>query len=268
MRLTGPSEPRGALLDRYRVSLPLLAAGTYAALASTLPARSDLGWGATLLAALGALWLVPVARARRWQGALGVYLFVTAIGLNVLAFSGARSVPAPFRVLGWVAFALTWGGLASVGGAGLEQVDGISRHPPPLEKVLAPRRSARAWPFALLLGLAFGLLGLFLWPTARLAAAKAVLLQTWIVAFGVALLRLGAEAMGDVVLGGERRAGRLLPLVLGFGSVALAIGLASRAAWCWVQSREVEALVAAALAGLLLGAVLRFRRFPRTKIEL
>jgi hypothetical protein len=256
-----------ALLARYRSSLPLLGAGTYAALASTLPARPNLGWGATVTLALGALWLAPVAQARRWQGGLGVYLFVSAIVLNLFYFSGVRSVPALFRVLGWVAFALTWGGLGMRGAERTEPAYG-SIPPAPLERVLVPRRSVSPWPVGLLLVLAFGLLALYLWPTTGLAPAKTVLLQTGTVALGVALLGLGAEALGEVVLVVERRSRHLAPAVLGLASVAVAIVLASRAVWAWVHGRDMEALAASALAGLLLGLVLRFRRFPRTKIEL
>jgi hypothetical protein len=262
-------ESRAGLRARYRAGLPLLGAGTYAAIAESLPLRPQAAWWVTFTLALGALWLVPAAPSRRWQGGLGVYLFVAAIGLNLFLFSGPRSVPPYFRFFGWVAYALTWGGLRSADSASGEDRDhGLSQPPLPIEREPAPRRVASAWPFTLLLGLAFGLAALFLWPTGGLPPAKSVLLRTGILAFGVTLLRLASEVLGEVVLLGGRLPGHLARFLVGSLVVALALGAALGGAWWWAHGSQLQALAAATLAALLLGAVLRFRRFPRTKIEL
>jgi hypothetical protein len=253
-------------LARYRASVPLVATGIYALFATVLPYKSSPLYLATVGLALLGLLACPFVQPRRVQVALGLYLFLLAVGANLLLFGGPRLVSSPFRALGWIAYVLSWGGVVPLVRTEPESwpAELTASHTEPLR----PRRKAPTWPFVILGFVLLAALGLFLWPASSLARAHLVLFRTAGAVFGFTMVTLAADVLSEFLFRSRERMGSRL--LSGAFWVLLAVGLsvAVAAVQGWTSGKDFEALGLGALAGLIVTTVLRLRRKASTKIEL
>jgi|GEM_PF-6189741 len=251
-------------LGRYRQSVPLLLTGSYAALAQGFPFDSE---GVRLLTtslALGVLFLSPLPERRVVRTLLGVYAFLALVVAESVLSRSPSTVPISFRAAGWAAYALASGALPHFGPSAVsseEPADPPSLNFAPLE----PRKRTTRLPLAGLGLFAIGVAVLFLWPLPDVQPAKAVLFRSFAVVIGLALLGTVSELGAEWTM----RPGRQPTLTyLRLGLCLTGLGLALMSASSWSSSRDFVALAWAAAATTVLALALRFRRFPRTKIEL
>jgi hypothetical protein len=251
-------------LGRYRRNLPVLLTGLYASLAHAWPVRPELTWFALATLSVLVLLLSPLPERATTRLYLGVYGFFTIAIVESALFGGHGAVPVAFRAAGWAAYALALGALPHFEATAVSQA---LRPPHALASngPLEPRRRASRAPLLALCLFTSGALALFLWPLPGLPPAKVMLFRSFAVLLGLGLIGLAAELGAEATTGFERRPTfAYLRALLSVGALALGV-LTARS---WARGHDFEAAAWGAGAGLVLGLALRFRKFPRTKIEL
>jgi hypothetical protein len=253
-------------LGRYRASVPLLATGIYALFATILPYQRSPLYLATAGVALLGLLACPFVQPRRVQVALGLYLFLLALGANLLMFGGPRVVSSPFRALGWIAYVLSWGGVVPLVRTEPESwpAELTASHTEPLRS----RREAPTWPFVILGLVLLAAIGLFLWPASALAQAHLVLFRTAGVVVGFTMVTLAADVLSEFLFRSREGEGSRVLSVAFWVLLAVGLSVTTAAALGWTSGKDFEALGLGVLAGLIVTTVLRLRRKTSTKIEL